>query len=324
VTPRGVSGGRRLRVAAFGSPEFALPSIEVLSREHDLVLVVSQSDKPAGRGMAPRTPAAAAWARAHGVALAQPERLRSNEAFLERLRALDLDVAVTAAYGKLLPPELLAIPREGVLNVHASLLPRYRGAAPVQRALIDGAAETGVTIMQTEAGLDTGPVRHVRRTTIGPDETAQTLLGRLAELGATALSEALALLARDELPSEPQDHDAATIAPRLTRADGRIRWEDDAEAVSARHRGVTPWPGSWFERTRGAGSEVVKVHAMERGALETSSAAGTIVALDEAGVHVATGRGTVVLRVLQSPGRPRQDAAAWARGARLALGDVCG
>jgi len=316
--------GRRLRVAAFGSPEFALPSIERLAVEHDLVLVVSQSDKPAGRGMAPRTPAAAAWARSHGVPLAQPERLRSNDAFLEALRALTLDVAVTAAYGKLLPPELLTIPREGVLNVHASLLPRYRGAAPVQRALIDGATETGVSIMQTEAGLDTGPVRHVRRTDIGPDETAQTLLERLSHLGATALSEALALLARGELPSEPQDHAAATIAPRLTRADGRIRWADDADAVSARHRGVTPWPGSWFERVRGDGFEVVKVHALERGAPTARGEAGSIVAIDEAGVHVATGRGTVVLRVLQSPGRPRQDAAAWARGARLAVGGRCG
>ncbi len=316
--------GRRLRVAAFGSPEFAVPSIERLAMEHDLVLVVSQSDKPAGRGMAPRTPAAAAWARDHGVPLAQPERLTSNDAFLEQLRALDLDVAVTAAYGKLLPPALLSIPREGVLNVHASLLPRYRGAAPVQRALIDGAAETGVSIMQTEAGLDTGPVRHVRRTDIGPDETAGALLVRLAELGAVALSEALAMLARGELPSEPQDHTAATIAPRLTRADGRIRWTDDADAVSARHRGVTPWPGSWFERRRGDGNEVVKVHELERGVPDANGAPGSIVAIDAAGVHVATGRGTVVLRVLQSPGRPRQDAAAWARGARLAVGDNCG
>ena len=320
--PRG--DGRRLRVAAFGSPEFALPSIERLAREHDLVLVVSQSDKPAGRGMAPRTPAVAAWARTHGVALAQPERLKANDAFLEQLRELQLDVAVTAAYGKLLPAALLTIPREGVLNVHASLLPRYRGAAPVQRALIDGATETGVTIMQTEAGLDTGPVRHVRRTDIGPDETADTLLARLAELGATALSEALALLARGELPSEPQDHAAATTAPRLTRDDGRIRWGEDADAVLARHRGVTPWPGSWFERSRGAAREVVKVHALAPGAPEASGAPGSIVAIDAAGVHVATGRGTVVLRVLQSPGKPRQDAAAWARGARLAVGGRCG
>ena len=315
---------RRLRIAVFGSPVFALPSLERVAVEHDLVLVVSQSDKPAGRGLASRTPAAAAWARSHGVALAQPDRLRSNDAFLEQLQALDLDVAVTAAYGKLLPPALLAIPNEGFLNVHASLLPRYRGAAPVQWALIDGAPETGVSIMQTEAGLDTGPVRHVRRTDIGPDETAETLLARLSELGATALSEALALLARGALPSEPQDHAAATIAPRLTRADGRIRWEDHAEAVLARHRGVMPWPGSWFERPRDAESEIVKVHAMERGTLTARGAAGSIVAIDAAGVHVATGHGTVVLRLLQSPGKPRQDAAAWARGARIAVGDSCG
>lgn len=313
--------GDRLRVAAFGSPAFALPTLERLAREHELLLVVSQSDKPAGRGMTRRSPPAADWARAHGVALAQPERLRADEGFITQLRDLELDVAVTAAYGKILPSSLLAVPREGFLNVHASLLPRYRGAAPVQWALIEGERETGVSIMQTEAGLDTGPVRHVRRLRIEPDETADGLLARLAALGAEALSEALALLARGALPSVPQDDTAATLAPRLTRADGRIRWSDDAHAVYARHRGVTPWPGSWFERVGHAGSDLVKVPALGLGAPDAAAAPGTVVRVDEAGIHVATARGTVVMHTLQTPGRPRQDAAAWARGARIAVGE---
>lgn len=314
----------RLRVAAFGSPAFAIPSLERLAGEHELLLVVTQPDKPAGRGMTQRSPAAADWARAHGVPLAQPERLRGDEAFLQRLRDLSLDVAVTAAYGKILPSALLAIPREGVLNVHASLLPRYRGAAPVQWALIAGERETGVSIMQTETGLDTGPVRLARRLAIDPEETADALLDRLSALGAEALAEALTLLARGALPSVPQDGAAATLAPRLTRADGRIRWGDDAIAVHARHRGVTPWPGSWFERPGSRGAEPVKVHAMALGADAGGDAPGTVLRVDDAGLHVATGHGSVVLRTLQSPGRPRQQAAAWARGARVGAGERCG
>ena len=321
------SDAPRLRVAGFGSPAFAIPSLEVLAREHYLLLVVAQPDKPAGRGLAQRPPAAAAWAREHRVPLAQPARLKRDEAFLEQLRGLDLDVAVTAAYGKILPAALLQIPRHGVLNVHASLLPKYRGAAPVQWALIEGERETGVSIMQTEAGLDTGPVRHVLRTDIAADETAACLMLRLAALGARALSEALARLARGELPSEPQDDAAASLAPRLTRSDGRIRWDVDAAALLARHRGVTPWPGSWFERAGRKGPEAVKVHALRLAPGEPASRAvapGTVTAIDEHGVRVATGAGEVILEVLQSPGRPRQDAAAWARGARLQAGDRCG
>ncbi len=317
----------RLRVALFGSPEFALPSLERLHAEHALHLVVAQPDKPAGRGLGQRAPAAALWARRHGLPLAQPERLARDEAFLERLAALELDVAITAAYGKLLPPRLLEIPRHGVLNVHASLLPSYRGAAPVQWALIEGEEETGISIMQTEAGLDTGPVRHVLRTPIGPDETAGELTTRLAALGAEALSQALRLLARGQLPSHPQDDAAATLAPRLTRADGRVRWDVSAEAVYARHRGVTPWPGSWFERHRGSTSETVKVHALRPAppsATTASAAPGTIASIDAQGVRVVTGSGEVLLEVVQSPGRPRTDATAWARGARLVVGERCG
>lgn len=312
-----------LRVAAFGSPAFAVPTLERLRREHALTLVVAQPDKPAGRGLRFRAPAAADWAMAHGVELLQPSRLR-DEAFLERLRSLDLDVAVTAAYGKILPASLLAIPREGVLNVHASLLPRHRGAAPVQWALIEGDRETGVSIMQTEAGLDTGPVRHVLRTPIGEDETAAALMARLAGLGAEALSQALRLLAQGSLPSHPQDDGRATLAPRLSRGDGRIRWDVTRAAVLGRHRGVTPWPGSWFERSTQSATEPVKVHAMAPSPWTGTTVAGTVVAIDDEGVHVATADAAVVLRTLQSPGRPRLPATEWARGARLREGDHCG
>ncbi len=327
-----MSDAGRLRLAVFGSPAFSVPTLERVAARHDLRLVVAQDDKPAGRKMRPTPPAAAVWARERGVLLRQPERLKGNEAFLTVLRELDLDVAVTAAYGKILPSALLGVPRHGVLNVHASLLPAYRGAAPVQWALIDGCRETGVSIMQTETGLDTGPVRHVRRIPIAPDDDAATLMEKLAHLGADALEEALDMLARGALPSVPQDDDAATYAPRLTRDDGRVRWHEPGGRILDRHRGVAIWPGSWTT----VDGDDLKVHDMAIATGRGDEAPGvppgvspghgegrdpgTITAIDAHGVHVATADGTIVVREVQAPSRARTPAAAWARGARIEPG----
>ncbi len=318
----------RLRVALFGTPEFALPTLDALHAHHDVALVVAQPDRPVGRGRAVTAPPVAARARELGLPLAQPERLRRDPAFAERLAALDLDVAVTAAYGQILPASLLAIPREGFLNVHASLLPRWRGAAPVQQALIAGDEVTGVCIMQTEAGLDTGPVRLVRELPIGPDDDAATLLEALARLGAEALLEALARLAAGTLPSVPQDDDRATLAPRLTKDDGRIRWADPARRVRDRHRGVAGWPGSWCRIGVDEEAAVLKVHGLElapdssgaRAPVASVAAPGTVLAVDADGLRVACGEGAVRLTEVQPPGKPRMDARAWANGARVVPG----
>lgn len=304
----------RLRVALFGTPEFALPTLEALVAHHDVRLVVAQPDRPVGRGLRLEAPPVARRAHELGLALAQPEKLRRDAAFQEALAALELDVAVTAAYGQILPQALLDVPREGFLNVHASLLPRWRGAAPVQHALIAGDAVTGVSIMQTEAGLDTGPVRLVREHRVAPDEDAPALLAALADLGAQALLEALALLALGRLPSTPQDDAAATLAPRLTREDGRIRWAEPARRVVDRHRGVTGWPGSWCAW----GDAVLKVHALTEA--EGAGAPGTVLGVDAEGVVVACGEGAVRLAEVQAAGRPRMGARAWANGARVAKG----
>jgi methionyl-tRNA formyltransferase len=313
---------RRLRVALFGTPAFALPTLEALHARHEVLLVVAQPDRPAGRGRSVSAPPVAARARALGLPLAQPERLRREPGFAERLHALDLDVAVTAAYGQILPASLLAVPREGFLNVHASLLPRWRGAAPVQHALIAGDTETGISIMQTEAGLDTGPVRLARSLRIRPDDDAVSLLDILASLGARTLIDALEGLAQGGLPSVPQPEAGVTLAPRLTKDDGRIRWHESAARIRDRHRGVAGWPGSWCETAAGAGALVLKVHGLV--AVAGTGTPGEVLAVDGDGLVVACGEGAVRLTEVQAAGKPRMPASAWAHGARVRQGDHLG
>lgn len=338
---------RRLRVALFGSPAFALPTLRALHERHELVLVVSQPDKPAGRGMSVRPPPSAALARELGLELWQPTRLKRDLEFLQRLEAADLDVGVTAAYGRILPAAVFEAPRHGVLNVHASLLPQYRGAAPIQWALIEGREDTGVTIMQTEAGLDTGPVRLQRRVAIAPHEHAGDLMARLADVGAQALLEALELLAAGRLPSAPQDDDQATLAPLLSPEDGHVRWSEPAAAIYDRFRGVSAWPGTSFAYQ----GQRVKVTAMaavegEPGAQPGSpreaspaqgggtparsepvagdTAAGAVLAIEQDVVLVAAGAGAVSLSRVKPPGGREMSASAWANGRRLVVGDRLG
>ena len=308
----------RLRLAFFGSPAYALPSLDRLAREHDVVLAVTQPDAPAGRGLALRPPPVAARASELDLPLAQPARIRRDDAFYARFADLAPDVAVTVAYGQILPQRLLDVPRHGFLNAHASLLPAWRGAAPVQWALIHGDRTTGVTVMQTEAGLDTGPIRHVLRTDIAPGETARELFARLAELSADALSEALQALARDRLPSRPQDDDAATLAPLLRKEDGDVRWQEDARRVVDRWRGVVVWPGSRFRHAE----RPVRADVLELAASDARRGRpGEVLAVDEAGIEVACGTGSIRLVRVTPPGKAAMPAADWARGARLAKGD---
>jgi len=305
-----------VKVALFGSPGFALPTLEALLARHEVALVVAQPDKPAGRGNKLTAPPVAVRARELGLPLEQPERLKNNAAFLELVRGLELDVAVTAAYGKILPQALLDLSSHGFLNVHASLLPKYRGAAPVQWALIHGEGETGVSIMQTEAGLDTGPVRLQRRLPIAPEDTALSLFDKLSALGAEALTEALALLDRNALPLCPQQGAEATYAPLLKREDGRVRWADSAEAVHNRFRGVYAWPGTWTTY-RGAPLKVPELEPV-RGTARGEP--GEVLDVTPDGVSVAAGEGAIMLRTVQPPGKPQMPARDWANGYGVARG----
>ena len=299
-----------------GSPEFAVPCLRALGDHHEVVLAVSQPDKPAGRGAQLAAPAVKLAAQALGVPVIQPRSARTGELRDALLRS-GAELAVVVAYGKILPvPVLEALPR-GCINVHASLLPSYRGAAPVQWAVIGGERETGVSIMQLDEGMDTGPVLLERRLAIDPAETSGELLARLAPIGARALIDALAVIAAGTAQPVAQDHARASHAPMLAKADGAIDFARPAAAVAARIRGVDPWPGAQA-MLRG---QIVKLFRAVPGAA-AASAPGTVLAIDAAGLHVACGDGAVCIREIQAAGRKRLAVAQFASGRGVAVGDV--
>lgn len=237
-----VSGGAPLRIVYFGTPAFAVPSLErLLDSRHQVITVVSQPDRPKGRGHHVGTTPTKALASARGVPALQPDRIR-QEGFLSDVRTLQPDLGVVAAYGKILPDALLAVPRLGMINVHASLLPAYRGAAPVHRAVIAGEAETGVTIMRIVKELDAGPVFASAKRPMGPDETSVEVEQGLAELGAALLVDVVEALASGTAIETPQDHSRATYAPKITREEGTVDWSMPAAQIHNRVRGLQPWP----------------------------------------------------------------------------------
>ncbi len=306
-----------MRVVFMGSPDFAVPALQALLDRHEVALVLTQPDKPAGRGKKLVPPAVKVAAEAAGLPVAQPRSARTPEV-AALLRETNAELAVVVAYGKILPREVLeAFPR-GCINIHASLLPRYRGAAPIQWAVINGERETGVCIMQLDEGMDTGPVLLERRTPIGEDETAGELFERLAPMGAEALLEALDGLAAGTLEPRPQDHDAATHAPMLKKEDGRVDWSWPARRVADRVRGVNPWPGA---QTTLAGVPLKLFRARVTGG---SGAPGQVLAVDDRGLVVACGDGACAIAEVQAPGKRRMPAPAFAAGRAVGPGTVLG
>ncbi len=304
-----------VRVVFLGSPEFAVPCLRALHAHHEVALVVSQPDKPAGRGGQLTAPAVKLAALELGVPVIQPRSAKTGE-LRDALAGSGAELAVVVAYGKILPKAVLeAVPR-GCINVHGSLLPKYRGAAPVQWAVIDGEAETGVAIMQLDEGMDTGPVYLERRVTIGPDETSGELLARLAPIGAEAMLETVAAIAAGTAHAAPQDHARATHARMLTKGDGAIDFAQPARAVAARIRGVDPWPGA-HALLRG---HQVKLFRARAG--DGDGAPGTVIAIDRDGIHVAAQGGAVRIREIQAAGSKRMAAQQFAAGRKVAVGDV--
>ncbi len=306
-----------MRVVFMGSPEFAIPSLEALAGSYPIVGVVTQPDRPAGRGRALRQSAVKSWSLERGFPIAQPYRLKDPDA-IDQLLVWKPSIIVVAAYGQILPPAVLDLPEWGCLNVHASLLPHWRGAAPIQAAIRQGDAETGVTIMKMDPGLDTGPILSQRSITIHPDETGGDLTARLAVLGAELLSEIIPRYIQGTLQPIPQDDTQATHAPMLKKSDGRLDFSLPAKRLALQVRAYEPWPGSfliWGKRRL----VIRKAHAVQgNGGMH-----GHVTEVDGSPA-VATGSGMLVLDIVQPAGSKQMPGDAFARGAKHFLNAYLG
>ena len=303
----------RLKLAYMGTPDFAVPSLAALVEAgHEVAAVYSQPPRRAGRGQKERPSPVHAWAAEHGLPVRTPSTLR-DEAAQADFAALGLDAAIVAAYGLILPLPVLSAPRLGCINVHASLLPRWRGAAPIQRAILAGDTQTGISIMMMEEGLDTGPVLRRESVSIGPETTAGELHDALAALGGRMIAPVLADFAAGRIVPEPQDDAGTTYAKKIEKSEARIDWSEDAAMVARRIHAFAPWPGAWFT----LGGERVKALAAE---IETGDgAAGEV--LDDT-LWVACGSGAVRLHRLQREGKKSAAAADFLRGRDVPKGTV--
>ena len=287
-----------MRIVFAGTPDFAVPSLRAAARHNEVVAVYTQPDRPAGRGRGLQASPVKLEAMQRGIPVLQPENFKSALS-KDALRALQADVMVVVAYGLLLPRSVLAIPQYGCWNVHASLLPRWRGAAPIQRAIEAGDAETGVCLMQMEAGLDTGPVLLEQRIPIGANETGGQLHDRLAELGAQVLSDGLGLLRVGvRVPPKPQAGEGATYARKLDKSEARLDWSRPAIELERKVRAFNPWPVAEAV----LGGERVRIHGAVAIDAATPATPGNVVATGREGIDVACGEGALRIRVLQREG----------------------
>jgi methionyl-tRNA formyltransferase len=298
-----------IRIIFMGTPEFAVPTLtEIVSAGHEVVAVYTRAPKPAGRGQAERRSPVHVAAEGFGLPVLTPRSLRS-EAEQIAFAAFGADVAVVVAYGLILPPPILEAPRLGCLNLHGSLLPRWRGAAPIQRAVLAGDTRTGVMVMRMDEGLDTGPVGLVDEMPIGPDMTAGELHDRMMRVGADLMGRALAALERGSLGFTPQAEAGVTYAHKIDKAEARIDWRRPAGEVHNRIRGLSPFPGAWFELDLPGGPTRIKV--LRSALAEGEGAPGAILP----GLVVACGSGAVRLVTVQREGKAAMDAESFLRGA---------
>lgn len=302
-----------MRIVFMGTPQFAVKSLEACLELGEVVAVVTQPDKPRGRGQAVQPSPVKALALDRGLPVLQPPSLRTPP-FAEVLRGLHADVAVVTAYGKILPQEVLDAPRRGCVNVHASLLPRFRGAAPIQWAIASGDAETGVCLMRMDAGMDTGPVLDRAARAIAPTDTSATLHEALSELGAAVLTRSLARYVDGALEAVPQATEGVVMAPMIRKEDGQLDFRRPAIELERRLRAFSPWPGASFATEAGT----VKVHAARVGT--GAGAAGTILTVGPDGIELACGQGSLVVTALQPEGKRVMSAREYLAGRPLAVG----
>lgn len=315
-----------MRLIFAGTPEFAQVALAALhAAGHEIVLVLSQPDRPAGRGLKLQASPVKQWAVAHQLPVAQPRSLRLDGKYPEdaaaardALLAARADAMVVAAYGLILPQWVLDVPPKGCLNIHASLLPRWRGAAPIHRAIEAGDTQTGITIMQMDAGLDTGDMLLVRSADILPQDTTAVLHDRLAALGGEAIVQALAQL--DRLPHQPQPAEGVCYAHKIDKAEAALDWTLPADVLARRIRAFDPFPGMTVPLVTEAGTEILKIWQAEAKPVQSPAEPGTVVQADARGVRVACGQGQLCLQQLQRPGGKRLSADDFLRGLALQPG----
>ena len=308
-----------MRIFFMGTSSFAVPSLRaLLASGHEVVGVVTQPDRPAGRGRQLRLSPVKEAALEAGVPIHQPERVR-NEGFIVEVRRLSPDALVVAAFGQIIPKAILDIPKFGGVNVHASLLPKYRGAAPVHHALMGGETHTGVTSMLMDPGLDTGPILLQREVEINPDENEGMLEARLAEVGAGLLMETFDRLERGEVTPVPQDDSLASYAPSVKREECEVNWEEDAVTIANRVRGCTPRPGA-YTYWQGVPLKVWACRAVE--CAPSSGRPGEVLEVEPEGIIVRAGKGGILLTEVQPENRKRMPAPDFARGQRIGKGAV--
>ncbi len=294
-----------MRAAFFGTPQAGVPALESLCEVADVALVVTQPDRPQGRSNKPQPSPVKSEASRRGIPIAQPEKSSEIAGILQE--AGSLDVVVLVAYGKFIRPEALALPRAGFVNIHFSILPRWRGAAPVQRAVLSGDRRSGVTLMQLDAGLDTGPVWSTATTGIGPKESAHDLTARLAQMGAGLLHRWLEPIVAGAVAANPQSDGRATYADKIESDERWLDLTQPGAVILRRVRGLTPWPGAWVNHDAG------KLRILEAGLSEKTSLSPGEITMG-AQVEVGTGDGSIVLRRVQPEGKGPMDADAWMRG----------
>jgi methionyl-tRNA formyltransferase len=309
---------KKFTIIFMGTPDFAVPSLDLLSQEdYEIALVVTQPDRPKGRGRKLVPPAVKVKALALNIEVSQPSTLKSDK-FADQIKSLQPDFFVVIAFGQILSEKVLQLPKFGAINIHASLLPKYRGPAPIQWAIINGESYTGVTTMFMDKGMDTGNILLTKKEPILPEDTAATLQDRMAKTGAELLIKTLKYFVANKIKSRPQDHSKATYAPLLKKQDGHINWQRPAEKLESFIRGMTPWPGAFtFHNEKRL--KIIKAAPILEG---VSEAAGTILKTFPDELRVATGKGALSILEIQGPSGKRLGIAEFLRGYRLPAGTI--
>jgi len=309
-----------MRIIFMGTPDFAVSSLKaLLAAGHRIAAVVTQPDKPKGRGKQVQPPPVKVLAQEHHLPVLQPASIKTGD-FLQTLQELNPDCIVVVAYGKILPPEILYLPPKGCINVHASILPRYRGSAPIHWSVINGETETGVTTMYMNEGMDTGDMILKKHLPIGPEDNVGIVHDRLAVLGAELLVETIELLEQNQAPRVPQDHREATYAPMLRKEHELLHWDRTAREIHNHVRGMDPWPGAFTTW----GNQVLKIWRTVPLPADTKAQPGTVLEASSAGLLVQTGQGQVLITELQLQGSRRMGAGQFLRGKPVKPGTVLG